>query len=157
MLSDEQLGGIAVHLALEFPVWIQRRVEHIAYLDGATIRQTEGIMLRWPQPDFFPPGVRPDPGDMVYLPLDQLTKESLTGLDGMRPDGSPFPILPYSRSTAVASAGIMAMVWGLSMASRGYGLQTESLDILDRMERPGESGCSVRMAGGLRICVGCRG
>jgi hypothetical protein len=27
---------------------------------------------------------------------------------------------------------------------------------LDRMERPGVSGCSVRLAGGLRICVGCR-
>ncbi|MHB1539202.1 MAG: tyrosine-type recombinase/integrase [Solirubrobacteraceae bacterium] len=27
---------------------------------------------------------------------------------------------------------------------------------LDRMERPGWSGCSARMAGGLRICVGCR-
>jgi len=27
---------------------------------------------------------------------------------------------------------------------------------LDRMERPGGSGCSVMMAGGLRICVGCR-
>ena len=30
-------------------------------------------------------------------------------------------------------------------------------DGLDRMERPGGSGCSVKMAGGLRICVGCRG
>ena len=27
---------------------------------------------------------------------------------------------------------------------------------LDRMEWPGWSGCSVRMVGGLRICVGCR-
>lgn len=31
----------------------------------------------------------------------------------------------------------------------------EGLYALDRMERPGGSGCSVRMAGGLRICVGC--
>jgi hypothetical protein len=29
--------------------------------------------------------------------------------------------------------------------------------LLDRMERPGGSGRSVRMVGGLRICVGCRG
>jgi hypothetical protein len=133
VLTDEKLGGVAARLALEFPSWVERRVEHVSYLDRSTIRWTEGVMFRWPQPEFF--GGVLATGDMVYVPLDLLTKGPLTALDGKRPDGSPFPILPYGRSTALASAGMIALIWGLSQHLGQQGLQDGSLKSLDAIIR----------------------
>jgi hypothetical protein len=129
-LSDGQLGVIAVTLALRFPEWMQRRVEHIAYLDDVTVRERAGVMLRWPEPDFFPEGARPARGQMVYVPLDLLTKGPLIGLDGSRPDGSPFPILPFGRTAALAAAGITALVWDLSRQTRGIELKDDTVEIM---------------------------
>jgi hypothetical protein len=131
--SDERLGGIAVQLALKFPEWIERRVEHVSYLDRDTTRKAQGVMFRWRLPHFFLAGATPQQDELVYVPLDLLTKAPLTGLQGMRPDGSPFPILPFRRSTALASAGITTVVWGRSVATReGRGLEDDnSLRILD--------------------------
>src|SRR5262245_36036300 len=106
MQPDERLGGIAVHLALEFPRWIERRVEHVSYLDEDTSKWLEGVMLRWPEKSTFPSDVRPENGELIYVPLDLLTKDTLVGLQGWQPDGHPFPILPAARSCALASAGI---------------------------------------------------
>src|SRR5271165_2185447 len=136
MERDERLGSIATHLALNFPVWVERRVEHVSYLDRDTTRWTEGLMIRWPpKGTFFPEGVEPNDGEQIYVPLDLLTKRTLVGLEGWRPDGSPFPILPASRSTALASAGITAVVWGQSIATGGDGLKPETIRILDEVVR----------------------
>jgi hypothetical protein len=130
--SDVRLGSIAVQLALKFPEWIERRVEHVSYLDRDTTRKAKGVMFRWPHPDFFLAGAEPQQDELVYVPLDLLSKASLTGLQGMRPDGSPFPILPFKRSSALASAGITTVVWGRSVATRNHGLEDDnSLRTLD--------------------------
>jgi hypothetical protein len=135
--DDVRLGSTAVQLALKFPEWIERRVEHVSYLDRDTTRTAKGVMFRWRHPGFFLAGAEPQPDDFVYVPLDLLTKAPLTGLQGMRPDGSPFPILPFKRSTELASAGITAVVWGRSIAIRnGRGLEDpDSLRILDAIVR----------------------
>jgi hypothetical protein len=129
-LTEDQLGNVAVRLALSFPEWLQRRVEHVSYLDQRTVRQAEGVMFQWPQPEFFAEGARPEPGQMVYVPLDLLTKEPLAGLEGTRPDGSPFPILPFERTARLASAGITAFVWGEAKKHK-QSLGRESLQIID--------------------------
>jgi hypothetical protein len=135
-LDDDELGGIAVRLALRFPDWMQRRVEHVSYLDGVSIRHAEGVMFRWPPPEFFFDGARPSPGQTVYVPLDLLTKEALTGLEGLAPDGSPFPMLPFARATKLASAGITALVWGraeelLKTGELEHELGDDSVKIID--------------------------
>lgn len=130
-LTDDQLGVIAVMLARAFPQWMQRRVEHVAYLDAFMLRHSEGVMLRWPEPAFFPAAARPRPGQTVYLPLDMLTKESLTGLQAVTPDGMPVPILTVSRSTGLAGAGISVLLWALSESRRRRGLSPDSLELID--------------------------
>lgn len=129
-LTDQQLGVIAVTLALAFPVWLRRRVERVAYLDAVTVRQNTGVMLRWPKPMFFPEAARPRDGDVVYVPLDLLEKAPLISLDGMHPDGSPVPILPWSRSAELASAGITVFIWGLSQRYRERGLTPRSVRVV---------------------------
>jgi hypothetical protein len=44
----------------------------------------------------------------------------------------------------------------ISPAERIDAAHALSETLLDRMERPGRSGRSVKVVGGLRICVGCR-
>jgi hypothetical protein len=65
----------------------------------------------------------------------------------------PAAATPATSAPEVAGgwpAGVTA-----SVRSDVYSLGATAYWLLDRMERPGWSGCSVRMAGGLRICVGC--
>jgi hypothetical protein len=58
-LTDDELASIAVRLALSFPQWIERRVEHVVYLDDTPVRQRESVTLRWPEPEFFVDEARP--------------------------------------------------------------------------------------------------
>jgi hypothetical protein len=134
-LSESQLGVIAVTLALGFPSWIQRRVEHVRYLDDITVQQSGGVMLRWPERDFFSAGARPRAGQLIYVPLDLLTKASLVSLEGTRPDGSPAPILPFGRAATLASVGITTLVWARSQEERGRGLEDVSVRIMDAVVR----------------------
>ena len=134
-LNDEQLGGIAARLAAEFPRWLERRIEHVTYLDATMTRWSVGVMFQWPQKEFFLDGATPEPGNLVYVPLDLLTKGQPIGLEGVRPDGSPFPILPFSRSADLASAGVSALVWSRFEALRGRELGADSLRTLDAIVR----------------------
>jgi len=111
-LNDVQLGSIAARLALEFPSWIERRVERISYPDRSTTRFSVGVMFRWPAEKFFPELSRPAVGDAVYVPLDLLTKDALAALDGTRPDGSPVPILPYAHTVRLAYTGLASIILG---------------------------------------------
>jgi hypothetical protein len=112
VLTDVQLGNIAVRLALDFPSWVERRTQRIGYLDPRTTRWTVGVMFRWPDATFFAAGMQPGDGELVYVPLDLLRKDTLASLEGTRPDGSPFPILPYIRSVRLAYIGIAGLVLG---------------------------------------------
>ena len=87
-------------------------------------------MLRWPEPAFFPAAARPRPGQTVYLPLDLLTKKSLTGLQAVTPDGTPVPILTVSRSNELAGAGISILLWALSESRRHCGLSPDGLEVI---------------------------
>jgi hypothetical protein len=125
-LSDDQLGTIAVRLALSFPQWIERRVEHVAFLDDTTVRQRESVTLRWPEPDFFPAGARPRPRQTIYVPLDVLRKRPLIEVDVARPDGSTFPILSTRRNGEMAESGMTTAIWQLSEDTRdGRGLEED--------------------------------
>ena len=79
--SDERLGGIAVQLALKFPEWIERRVEHVSYLDRDMTRKAQGVMFRWRRPDFFLAGATPQRDELVCAPgsADQGATHSTSG------------------------------------------------------------------------------
>lgn len=89
-------------------------------------------MFRWPDPErFFQKDIAPGVGELIYVPLDLLTKDPLTGLDGTRPDGSPLPIVPFGRSAALAAAGITSLVWGQSLSRRKRNIKPATAELLD--------------------------
>jgi hypothetical protein len=125
-LTDDQLGTIAVRLALSFPEWVERRVEHVVFLDDTTVRQRESVTLRWPEPSFFPRDARPQRGQTVYVPLDVLRKRPLIDVDVARADGSTFPILSTDRNGALSESGMTTAIWQVSEDSRdGRGLEED--------------------------------
>jgi hypothetical protein len=129
VLTDDKLGGIAAQLALRFPYWIKRRIERVTYVDRSMTRWSEGVMVRWPELKFFAGEL--GGGEPIYVPLDLLGKESLAGLDGSYPDGSPFPILPYGRSTELAAFGITTLIWALCEEQQKEPLSVESVAQID--------------------------
>jgi hypothetical protein len=129
VLADDKLGVIAAQLAFRFPDWIQRRIERVSYPDRSMTRWNVGVMIRWPKLDFFAGELRG--GERIYVPLDLLTKDPLTGLDGRYPDGSPFPILPFQRSTELAASGITTLIWALCEETRKEPLSVESVAQID--------------------------
>ncbi|MCW3033307.1 MAG: hypothetical protein JWM60_1652 [Solirubrobacterales bacterium] len=126
VLNEAQLGAIAVQLALDFPTWIERRIERVSYLDRSTVSVSEGVMFRLPEPEFFAAASRPEWGTRIFAPLDLLSKDSLAGLDGYRPDGSPVPILPYARSARLANAGVGGFLVGKALMALGKPLDHAS-------------------------------
>ena len=69
-LSDEQLGTIAVRLALYPQRWVERRVEGLTFIDDTTIRQRVSITMRHPAPSFFPDGAQPTNGQRLFCSFD---------------------------------------------------------------------------------------
>jgi hypothetical protein len=132
---DQRFGNIAAHLAMNFPQWVERRVEHVSYLDEDTTRWSEGLMIRWPAKSAFRSDVEPNDGELIYVPLDLLTKHTLVGLDGLHPDGSPVPILPFSRSCALASAGITWAIWSRSVQQEEGALKPQTIKTIDAIVR----------------------
>lgn len=106
-----------MRLALDFPSWVERRVLHVDHIDTQTTRWRTGVMFRWPPRTDFAPSARPWRGETVYVPLDLLAKGPLAGLDGMRPDGSPVPYLPYARSARLAYLGVASILTSLAKES----------------------------------------
>lgn len=131
-LTEDELASIAVRLALSFPEWVERRVEHIVYLDDTTVRLRESVTLRWPEPEFFVEDARPKSGQTIYVPLDILKKRPLIEVDVAKPDGSSFPILSTRRNGEIAASGLTSAIWYVSENNRGgRGLEDASLDLIE--------------------------
>ncbi len=123
--DEVRLGNVAVRLALDFPRWVQRRVLHVDHIDAKTTRWRTGVMFRWPAVEDFAGRAQPVAGETVYVPLELLTKGALAGLNGMRPDESRVPYLPYARSTRLAYLGVASILAGTSRAAGSPELQAD--------------------------------
>ena len=135
-LTDDQLGSIAVRLALSFPEWVERRVEHVVYLDDTTVRQRESVTIRWPEPEFFVLDARPHAGQTIYVPLDVIVKQSLIEVDVANPDDSTFAILSTRRNGTLAASGLTSAIWFLSEDTRkGKGLSDDTLRRIEAIVR----------------------
>lgn len=87
-------------------------------------------MFRWPEQDYFNRDWRPDRGQVVYVPLDLVTKGGLIGLDGTRPDDNPLPLLTSEESARLAYLGVAAVIWGTAKTQDRAGLKDETLELL---------------------------
>jgi hypothetical protein len=131
-LDSDQLGAVAVRLALQFNRWIERRVETVSFVDDTTVRVRTSVTLEWPEPEFFGPDVQPSAKEVIYVPITLLGKLPMTKFDVERQDGSTFPILATRANAALATAGLTAAVWAQSEAKRdGQGLTDKSVQTLE--------------------------
>jgi len=122
---------VAVRLALTYPEWVLRRVEHVAFLSDTIVRRRESVTIRWPARDFFPEGFRPGFGETIYVPLDLVEKRPLVDVDATRADGSRLPILATGDHDTLAVDGLTTAIWGLSEDTRGAGLGAEAIEAID--------------------------
>ena len=143
-LDDDALSSIAVRLAVSFPEWVDRRVEHVEFLDDTTVRRRQSISVRWPTPDFFVEEARPKAGDVIYVPLDVLRKRPLIEVDVALADGSTFPVLSTRRNSEVAASGLTAVIWSLSEQQHLGGLTSSAVQLIEQIVRaPAREGASL--------------
>ena len=134
-LANEQLGSIAVRLALYPQEWIERRVEGVQFMDDTTVRQRVSVTLRHPQPGFFSDAARPNEGQLIYVPLALLSKRTLRKLDVAYEDGATFAVPATARNGELTSLGLSEAVWGYSETRGRAGLSARSLEVLDLLVR----------------------
>jgi hypothetical protein len=112
-LTHQQLGDIAVFLALTFPVWVRRRNLAHAFVDDTTIRLRESVDFRFPPPEFFPEQARPKPGQRIYVPLSIGGKIALVKFSVCDESGSALVLLNAAESAGLAATGMSTIVDGL--------------------------------------------
>jgi len=116
--NEQQLGVIAVTLALRYPEWVLRRVEQVSYIDDTTVRWRVSATVRWPPVDIFPEEVRPREGQKIYVPLALLKKAPLVQFDLRDEGGASLMVLPTEENVRLAAVGAAAMIWSLALAER---------------------------------------
>ncbi|MGH2948555.1 MAG: hypothetical protein ACRDPC_20245 [Solirubrobacteraceae bacterium] len=113
-LAPDQLGIIATYLALEFPLWVRRRKTTHRYVDDTTVDLRISIDFRLPAADRFPATARPERGQLLYVPLDIATKTSLIRFSVRDEEGNALSLQNTRENTALATAGMNAVVNGLA-------------------------------------------
>lgn len=157
-LDPEDLGVIAVQLALNFPYWVRRRRFIINYVDDATIQQRMSVDFTLPPPDWFWSTIPPRVGDTVYVPIYLPAKDTLDQFTVHDEDGRRLTMLPTSDNGALAIAGLLPLVRGLAferLANDGRReavlaeLQTEIAKVVMAPKRPGSPDAAAVMAAAL--------
>jgi hypothetical protein len=114
-LDVEDLGVVAVQLALDFPAWVRRRRFVVDYVDDATIQQRMSIDFTLPLRAWFWSTVAPREGATVYVPIYLPAKDTLDKFSVYDEDGRRLTMLPTSDNGALAVAGLLPLVRGLAL------------------------------------------
>jgi hypothetical protein len=110
----EDLGVIAVQLALNFPEWVRRRRFVVSYINDTTIQQRMSIDFVLPRETWFWSTVAPTAGSRIYVPLYLPAKETLDQFTAFDEDGRHLTMLPTADNGALAVAGLLPLVRGLA-------------------------------------------
>lgn len=113
-LDKEDLGVIAVQLALHFVVWVRRRRFIVSYIDDTTIHQRMSVDFALPEPDWFWSTTSPSPGQTIYVPLHIPVKETLDQFSVFDEGGRRLSMLATAENGAIAVAGLVPPVRGLA-------------------------------------------
>jgi hypothetical protein len=113
-LELEDLGVIAVQLALSFPEWVRRRRFIVSYVDDTTIQQRMSVDFVLPEADWFWSTITPQPGSTIYAPLYLPAKETLDQFTAYDEERRHLPMLPTADNGALAVAGLLPLVRGLA-------------------------------------------
>lgn len=110
----EDLGVIAVQLALNFPEWVRRRRFVVSYINDTTIQQRMSIDFVLPRETWFWSTVAPTAGSRIYVPLYLPAKETLDQFTAFDEGGRRLTMLPTADNGALAVAGLLPLVRGLA-------------------------------------------
>lgn len=148
-LSSEQLGCIAVRLALYPQRWIERRVEGVQLLDDATVRLRVSVTFRLPGAGFYAADACPRDGQLVHVPLALLRKEPPRTLDVASEDGSTIAVPASERRGELATLGLTAALWAYAEQLGGDGLSERELALLAALvdAAPADARALVERAG----------
>jgi hypothetical protein len=113
-LEPEDLGVIAVQLALSFPEWVRRRRFVVSYVDDTTIQQRMSIDFQLPGPEWFWSTTAPQPGDKIYVPIYLPEKDTLDQFTAFDENGRRLTMLPTADNGALAVAGLLPLVRALA-------------------------------------------
>jgi hypothetical protein len=112
VLDKEDLGVIAVQLALYLPQWVRRRRFIIDYVDDTTIHQRMSVDFVLPEADWFWSPTRLEPGTKIYVPLTIALKDTLDQFTAYDEGGRRLSMLPTADNGALAVAGLLPIVRG---------------------------------------------
>jgi hypothetical protein len=105
-LDLDQLGAIAVLLALRWPVWVDRREIRITFVDDATVRITTAVSFHL-TPEAV--GTEIPPGTRLYVPLDTPEKRTLLNLSISDEEGTQLTPLNAMRNGDLAGRGLVRL------------------------------------------------
>ncbi|HMJ35734.1 MAG TPA: hypothetical protein VK501_17655 [Baekduia sp.] len=111
-LVPEDLGVIAVQLALSFPQWVRRRRFVVGYVDDTTIQQRMSVDFLLPPPEWFWSTTAPRQGDRIYVPIHLAKKETLDQFTAFDEDGRRLTMLATADNGSLAIAGLLPLVRG---------------------------------------------
>lgn len=116
VLSRDELGTIAVGLALTFPLWVRRRKTTYRYIDDTTVEQRVSIDFRLPRESALPLGGRVRPGTTIYVPIDIAVKRPLVRFSVTDEQANALSLLNTTENGGLVTAGLSALISGLAGA-----------------------------------------
>lgn len=128
-LDLDQLGAIAVLLALRWPVWVDRREVRIRFVDDSTIRITTAVSFHL-TPEAV--GAELAPGTRIYVPLDIPEKRTLLNLRIADEDGTLLTPLNMVRNGDLAGRGLVVLFTRL-LRDAGLKLPADAVQALRQL------------------------
>ena len=130
-LVAEDLGVIAVQLALSFPEWVRRRRFIVSYVNDTTIQQRMSVDFVLPDSDWFWSTTAPEPGSRIYVPIYLPAKDTLDQFTAFDEEGRRLTMLPTADNGALAVAGLLPLVRGLAAERLSDEARREVLPFLE--------------------------
>jgi hypothetical protein len=105
-LDLDQLGAIAVLLALRWPAWVDRREVRIRFVDDSTVRITTAVSFH-----LTPEAVAAElpPATLIYVPLDIPEKRTLLNLRIADEEGTVLTPLNTVRNGDLSGRGLVVL------------------------------------------------
>lgn len=105
-LDLDQLGAIAVLLALRWPAWVDRREVRIRFVDDSTVRITTAVSFHLTREAV---GAELAPGTRIYVPLDLPEKRTLLNLRIADENGTILTPLNMARNGDLSGRGLVVL------------------------------------------------
>jgi hypothetical protein len=115
-LTPRELGAVAVHLSMTFPLWVRRRKVAFQLLDETSVLQRQSVDFQLSD-DHFPTAAVPRQGARIYVPLNIAPKGTLTSFSVFDEDGRALSLANTAEHAQLATDGLSAVFDGFDADS----------------------------------------